>query len=162
MAAAAARPGAGIDGGPSVSIIVTVLNEDDAIDELVGILTAQMRADDELVVVDGGSTDDTWRSLESWQRRDPRVTVRRLPGGPLLRARVGTNISAGRNLAVATARHDVIVCTDAGSHPAPGWLDGLRAPFGERPMPALVASVPGVRAEFGRPSRPGRRLPPRS
>ena len=137
MAAAAARPGAGLDGGDDVSVIVTVLNESAVIDGLVEILTGQMRAGDELVIVDGGSSDHTLGKLERWRERDSRVTVHSVPG---------SNISAGRNHAVARARHQLLVCTDAGCQPSPGWLDGLRAGLAERRAPALVASVPRIAA----------------
>ena len=38
----------------------------------------------------------------------------------------GTNIAAGRNIAVREARHDWIVCTDAGCRPVRGWLGALK------------------------------------
>jgi glycosyltransferase involved in cell wall biosynthesis len=137
MAAAAARPGAGLDGGDDLSVIVTVLNESAVIDDLVETLTGQMRTGDELLIVDGGSTDGTWERLKSWGGRDSRVIVHSLPD---------SNISAGRNHAVAHARNQLMACTDAGCQPGPGWLDGLRAGFAERPAPALVASVPRIAA----------------
>lgn len=135
LARSAARPGAGLTGGPGVSVVVTVLNEEQALDPLLDALLPQLRPDDELIVVDGGSTDGTWDRLGTRANLDTRLR-------PLLRP--GTNISAGRNSGIALARHDVIACTDAGCDPAPDWLDAIRAPFGEQDCPALVASVPRI------------------
>ena len=42
-----------------VSLIATVLNGAEHIEEFLGSLEAQTRAPDEVVIVDGGSTDGT-------------------------------------------------------------------------------------------------------
>jgi glycosyltransferase involved in cell wall biosynthesis/GT2 family glycosyltransferase len=131
LRAAAARPG--VPGsGPPVSVVTTVRNEATAVDALIGRLVPQLLENDELVVVDGGSTDDTAVRVEAWAARDPRV---RLVDAP------GTNIPAGRNRGIAAARHDVVACTDAGCEPAAGWLDALRAAFAADPAPDLVTGV---------------------
>lgn len=132
LATAAARPGAGLQGGPDVSIVTTVLNESRAVDALITNLTTQMRPSDELVIVDGGSSDDTLEHLERWHVREPRIFVHSAPG---------CNVSAGRNLGIRFSRNPIIACTDAGCEPGEGWLEALRAPFAEDPAPGLVASV---------------------
>jgi Glycosyl transferase family 2 len=142
LAAAAARPGAGLKGGPDVSIVTTVLNESRTIDALMTNLTTQMRPSDEFVIVDGGSSDDTWEYLQRWHLRDPRVLVHSAPG---------CNISAGRNLGIRVARNASIVCTDAGCEPGAGWLDALRAPFAEDPAPGLVGSAARIGRRSARP-----------
>jgi glycosyltransferase involved in cell wall biosynthesis len=137
LAHAAARPGVALSGGPDLSVVVTVLDEADAVVALLADVTPQLRAGDELVCVDGGSTDGTVGHLQRWADRDPRVRVISAPG---------SNISEGRNIGVRAARHDVIACTDAGCEPSDAWLEALRAPFAEEPRPGLVASVPTVSA----------------
>ncbi len=42
-----------------VSVIATVLNEGQAIERLLESLAAQTRPPDEVVIADGGSTDET-------------------------------------------------------------------------------------------------------
>ncbi|HEX9375673.1 MAG TPA: glycosyltransferase [Actinomycetota bacterium] len=134
---AAARPGAGLAGGPPLSVVTTVRDEGAALDRLLERLAAQLGPEDEAVVVDGGSTDDTAQRAEAWAVRDPRV---RLVDAP------ETNIPAGRNRGIVAARHDVIACTDAGCEPVEGWLDALRRAFLADPPPDLVTGVYRARA----------------
>jgi Glycosyl transferase family 2 len=140
LAAAAARPGAGLAGGPPVSVITTVLQEREAIDALIETVVTQLRDEDEFLIVDGGSSDGTPEQVAEWTDRDPRIRLIRAPE---------TNISTGRNIAIARAAHGVIACTDAGCAPGPGWLEALRAPFAEPDSvrPSLVAGVYRVRAK---------------
>jgi glycosyltransferase involved in cell wall biosynthesis len=105
----------------ALSVVATVYNEAATIDRLLDSLAAQARRPDEVVVVDGGSTDDTWARLTA------RVALGDLPLVAL--ARPGANISAGRNAAIAAARGSVIACTDAGVRLDSGWLAALSAPF---------------------------------
>jgi cellulose synthase/poly-beta-1,6-N-acetylglucosamine synthase-like glycosyltransferase len=100
-----------------VSLIVTVRNDRRGFAELLGALAEQTDMPEEIVVVDGGSEDGTLEELESRQRDLPPVRVFVAPG---------TNIAAGRNLAVREAHHDWIACTDAGCRPVPGWLAAMR------------------------------------
>jgi glycosyltransferase involved in cell wall biosynthesis len=112
-----------------VSVIVTVLNEGPAIRRLMDSLGAQTRPPDEVVVCDGGSTDDTLAVLREYQSRLPlRVIVR-----------PGANISQGRNEAIAAASGDVIASTDAGVWLEPAWLEALVAPLqADSALPAVA------------------------
>ncbi len=102
-----------------VSVICTVLNEAEAVGRLLDSLAAQSRPPDEVVIVDGGSTDGT-----------PAVVMNHAQRLPLkLQEARGANISRGRNLAVKRATGDVIASTDAGVRLEPDWLARLVAPF---------------------------------
>lgn len=103
--------------GDGVSVIVTVRNDREGLAELLPALAAQSEAPDEIVIVDGGSYDETLRALEGWTPGIARLTVIEAPG---------SNIAAGRNIAVRTASHDWIVSTDAGCRPVPGWLAAFK------------------------------------
>jgi glycosyltransferase involved in cell wall biosynthesis len=122
-------------------VIATVLNEREAVDRLVEGVIAQLREQDELVVVDGDSRDGTYERLLAHARRDSRVRVLSAPA---------SNIAAGRNVAVRAARNELIACTDAGCHLAPLWLERLIAPLldggGPDGAPGLAAGVPHVLA----------------
>jgi glycosyltransferase involved in cell wall biosynthesis len=138
LAAAAGRPGAHRPGGPPVSVVSTVLDEEANVEHLLAQVGAQLRDDDELVVVDGGSRDGTVAALEAHAARDPRIRVIQAPG---------TNISAGRNIGIDAAAHAVIATTDAGCSLGPDWLEALRAPFAATDAPGLVAGNCSVNAE---------------
>jgi len=99
-----------------VSLIVTVRNDRTGFAELLESLTRQTEMPDEIVIVDGGSHDGTLDELHRWQGDLPPVRVFVAPGA---------NIAAGRNIAVREARHDWIVCTDAGCRPLPNWVAAL-------------------------------------
>ena len=102
-----------------VSVICTVLNEKDAIVRLLDSLTAQTRHPDEIVIVDGGSSDGTPGAVIGYADRLPLK---------LQEAR-GANISQGRNLAIRRATGEIIASTDAGVRLEPDWLETLVAPL---------------------------------
>ena len=114
-----------------VSVILTVLNEGPAIHRLLESLAAQTRLPDEVVVVDGGSRDDTLAILQASAGHG------HLPLRVLVEP--GANISRGRNVAIAAASGDVIASTDAGVRLAPDWLAELVAPFEAQRPPQVVA-----------------------
>ena len=125
-----------------VSVIVTVLNEGPAICRLLDSLAAQTRQPDEVVIVDGGSTDSTLTTLQNYADQD-HLSLRIL-------VEPGANISRGRNLAIAAASGDVIASTDAGVWLAPEWLAELVAPFESENPPQVVAGffVPDPQSVF--------------
>jgi glycosyltransferase involved in cell wall biosynthesis len=125
-----------------VSVIVTVLNEGPAIHRLLESLAAQTRLPDEVMVVDGGSRDDTLAIVHAYAEQG------QLPLRVLVEP--GANISRGRNLAIAAASGEVIASTDAGVRLAPEWLAELVAPFEAERPPQVVAGffLPDTRSVF--------------
>jgi glycosyltransferase involved in cell wall biosynthesis len=102
-----------------ISLIATVLNEGESIHRLMGSLAAQTCLPDEVVIVDGGSSDNTVSIMEGYADKLPlRVLVE-----------PGCNISEGRNRAIAAAQGDIIAVTDAGVELAPDWLEKLVRPL---------------------------------
>ncbi len=106
---------------PSVTVIATVLNEGESIERVLDSLAAQTRRPGEVVIADGGSSDDTVSILERYAARAP-YSLRTL-------SCPGTNISQGRNAAIEVARGEVIAVTDAGVRLPVEWLHELVAPF---------------------------------
>ncbi len=122
------------------SVIITVLNEGEAIRELMDSLAAQTRLPDEVVVVDGGSDDDTVAQVKAYASRFPlRVFVE-----------PGANISKGRNRAITEAQNPVIASTDAGVRLHPHWLERLLEPFSAPNAPLVVSGffLPDPRTLF--------------
>jgi glycosyltransferase involved in cell wall biosynthesis len=118
-----------------VSVIATVLNEGPAIERLLESLVAQSRVPDEVVIADGGSTDETVPILKDW------ASSERLPLRVLITP--DANISEGRNAAIAAASGDVIATTDAGVRLEDGWLEALVAPLDDDETKPFTAVVSG-------------------
>ncbi|NUQ36232.1 MAG: glycosyltransferase [Caldilineales bacterium] len=113
----------------AISLICTVYNEGAAIHRLLESIAGQTLLPDEVLFVDGGSSDDTVAQIEAYADRLPlRVLV-----AP------GANISRGRNLAIAAAAGEIIAVTDAGVRLAPVWLEEITWPLRQNAeLPAVA------------------------
>lgn len=108
-------------------------NEGSSIARLLESLCSQTRQPDEVIIVDGGSSDDTVSQLRAWEQS------RRLPLRILVEP--GSNISRGRNVAIAAASGPVVASTDAGVRLGPSWLAELSRPFESNDMAEPAAVV---------------------
>jgi glycosyltransferase involved in cell wall biosynthesis len=99
-----------------VSLVTTVLDASDRVGAFLESVSWQTRPPDEIVVVDGGSTDGTLEQLRSAET----LTLLEEPGA---------NIARGRNVAISAATHDVIAVTDADCVLERDWLERLIDPF---------------------------------
>lgn len=102
-----------------VSLIATVKNEGEHLRILLDSILNQTMLPDEVVICDGGSTDNTREILEGYQQWLPLKII----DAP------GTNISQGRNRAIAIATGPIIAVTDAGVVLSPRWLENLVIPL---------------------------------
>ena len=115
-----------------ISLISTVLNEARSLPTLLDSIAAQTRLPDEVIICDGGSTDNTIDLLRA-ERRFPLRVIER----------PGANISQGRNLAIAEASGEVIACVDAGVRLDPQWLEKLVEPMAPSPTLPVLANRGG-------------------
>ena len=115
----------------TVSLILTVMNEEETLPVFFASVDAQSRKPDEVILVDGGSTDGTLDVARSW-RTD--LTLRH-------RVRTGIKHRRGRNIAMRRASGSIVAVTDAGTRLDPDWLDKLVEPFQRRgsQQPDVVA-----------------------
>lgn len=105
---------------PRLSVVVTVKNEGDTISELLDTMLAQSYAPDEIIIVDGGSTDKTVTVIKSYIKSGAPINLIVAPD---------TNIPQGRNLAIKNATGEIIACTDAGMRLHKDWLKNLISKF---------------------------------
>lgn len=110
-----------IDCTMNVSVIVTVKNEGDSIRPLLDSLIDQTRQPDEVVITDGGSTDNTREIIEEYEKWLPLKLI----------DAAGANISEGRNIAIKEATGLIIAATDAGVVLGPYWIEALIKPIQE-------------------------------
>lgn len=103
----------------NISVCITTFNEEKSIGALLDSLLVQTKKPDEIVVVDGGSTDRTIEIINHYQKRDGRI---KLLKEKCCRAK-------GRNLGVEIAKNEIIAVTDAGCIARPDWLKNLTEPF---------------------------------
>src|ERR1700722_6230786 len=97
----------------SVSVIVTVKNEAPSILEFLTSLSLQTTPPDEVVIVDGGSTDGTRKLINSFSKLPVVLIVN------------PCNIARGRNIGISHAHNDLIAVTDAGCRLAADWLEKI-------------------------------------
>jgi GT2 family glycosyltransferase len=109
---------------------MTYYNEKPSVVRFFEELRTWTRLPDEIVMVDGGSTDGTVEAV--------RAQIPTCPAPVELLATAGCNISEGRNTAIRNARHDLIAITDMGCTIAPDWLEKILAPFDDDPSVEVV------------------------
>jgi glycosyltransferase involved in cell wall biosynthesis len=114
-----------------VSVICTVLNEGPAIQKLLDSLAEQTHPPNEIIFVDGGSSDDTVDVLQRY------AAAQRMPLRVI--SEPGANISRGRNIAIEAAAGPIIASTDAGVSLDRCWLEELLKPFQTDPEVTVVS-----------------------
>ena len=120
---------------PKVSVIIPCYNEQATIGLLLDALYAQTfpRAEMEVVIADGFSTDGTRAAIAAWAKAHPDLPVRVVDNPRRI-------IPAGLNRAIAAARGEFIVRLDAHSVPAPDYIERSVAALEQ----GLGANVGGV------------------
>ena len=107
-----------------ISVIATVYNEGENMQRLFDSLVAQTRQPDEIVICDGGSSDNTVDYARAYAD-DGRLPMLQVFAEP------GANISRGRNLAIEAATNSIIAVTDAGVRLNKKWIEELVKPWEE-------------------------------
>lgn len=102
-----------------ISVVVTVFNEADSVAKLMDALLGQTLKADEIVVVDGGSNDNTPEILRHYEKKNRNIT---LFAEKCSRAK-------GRNIGVEMAKNEIVAMTDAGCIPQKKWLKEITEPF---------------------------------
>ena len=112
-----------------ISLVVPVRNEEEALAQLVSSIRAQTRQPDEVVLVDGGSTDRTVELARELAAGDERFRV--VEAGEASPGR-------GRNIGAGEARYPWLAFTDAGIGLDPEWLEGLAEQVEQDPAADVV------------------------
>lgn len=114
---------------PLVSIVMPCFNAASHLGRSIGSVLAQDMPDWQLVIVDDGSTDDSWRLLEEWAARDPRIQVMRQPNA-------GAAAARNRGLEAATGHFTAFL--DADDNWEPDFLGLMSAALHSQPEAGIA------------------------
>lgn len=115
----AARAAADIQRPRSTSLVMLCWNNRMLTQQAIESILAAGDLFDEFIVVDNGSTDDTFACLEGFQRRDPRINPVRLAKNCGFAGGVNAGLRQASGDVVAILNNDILV--------GAGWLNRLRS-----------------------------------
>jgi GT2 family glycosyltransferase len=122
---------------PSLSVIVVAWNSREELARTLPALLPELSHDDELIVVDNGSSDGT-----------PELVARLAPAARLVSLKRNTGFAAGCNAGAAEADGDLLVVLNPDAAPRPGFGEAIRRPwlhgYGWTAWQALVADRTGT------------------
>jgi len=103
-----------------ISVAIPTFNEESSIHKTLKSLLSQTLKPCEIIIADGGSTDNTLKAIEQFDSREIPIIV--VDNSEKL---CGT----GRNIAVLHAKNDMIAFIDSDNIAAKNWLEELSRPF---------------------------------
>lgn len=116
-----------------VTFIATVYNEESTIKPLLKSLFSQSKFPDEIIFVDGESTDNTIQEISNFQFPPHRQGF---AGQAISNQKIQIkllfkkgNRSVGRNEAIKNAGNEIIACSDAGCILDKNWIANITKPF---------------------------------
>jgi glycosyltransferase involved in cell wall biosynthesis len=103
---------------PLISVVVCSLNGADVITDALKAIKAQKWAGKlEIIVVDDGSTDDTYKIAKSFK------------GIKIIKNKKNLGLAASRNIGVKATRGEIVAFTDDDCRPEPTWIKELYAGY---------------------------------
>jgi len=102
------------------ALIATLFNEAGNVSMWWNSLVQQSVLPDEICIVDGGSSDGTWETLQALARHSP---------VPVKLQQRRCNIAEGRNRAIESTDAEIIAASDAGSFAAANWFEEITRPL---------------------------------
>ncbi len=122
-----------------VSLITTVYNEENTIDNFLKSVFAQTKPPDEVIIVDGGSTDATRSKITDFLSR-----VKDKGGLDFIILAKKGNRSVGRNEAISKASNEIVAISDAGNILDKHWLENITKPFQNKKIDVVAGYYKGL------------------
>lgn len=117
-----------------ISLITTVFNEEDTIKLLFDSILEQSFLPDEIIVVDGRSTDNTKKLIAKYKLRISNLRIITKKG----------NRAVGRNEAIKHVTGNIIVCSDSGNVLDKNWLENITKPFKDKKTDVVAGYYKGL------------------
>jgi len=148
---------------PHLSVVIPIKNESASIPELYRQLTEALERwgrSFEILLIDDGSTDDSFEQLAAIQARDARVRVIRFRRNFGQTAAFAAGFAHARGALIATSDGDLqndpadlpalVALVERGADIAAGWRKDRKDPFLSRRLPSIIANwlisrITGVR-----------------
>lgn len=148
---------------PYLSVVIPIRNESASIPELFRELTATLDPwgrPYEIIVIDDGSTDDSFERLAAIQAADARVRIIRFRRNFGQTAAFSAGFAFARGVLIATSDGDLqndpadipalVALVEQGADIAAGWRKDRKDPFFTRRLPSMIAnwlisSITGVK-----------------
>ena len=112
-----------------ISFITTVYNEEKTVEIFLDSIFSQSKLPDELIIVDGKSTDKTIEVIKRKKLSLKKDTLSKISFKIFVKK---GNRSVGRNEAIKNATGDIIVCSDARNILDIEWIRNIIKPFKEK------------------------------
>ena len=112
-----------------ISLVIPMKNESDSLAQLVESIERQTFQPGEIVLVDGGSIDDTVKLAEQFAAKNPKIKLVKV---------AEASPGKGRNIGIENARNEWIALTDAGIILEKDWLKNLVETAENSPEAELV------------------------
>ncbi len=119
------------------SLCLTLLNEEKSIAALLTSIYQQTKLPDEIIIVDGGSKDNTLSIIKSYSKQIPKIK---------LIIEKNASRSKGRNIGVEKSKNQIITMTDADCILNKNWLANITKPFKDKKVD-LVAGFYNMKTE---------------
>lgn len=116
-----------------ISLCITTYNEETYIERLLESIVSQTKKPDEVIIVDGGSSDKTVARIKNYESRIKNLQIIVKKG----------NRPFGRNASIEHARGEIIIITDAGCELDKHWLEEITKPFAEKEVDVVSGYYAG-------------------
>lgn len=121
-----------------ITFITTVFNEKKTIGKFLDSLFIQSKLPDEIIIVDGKSTDQTIEEIKRYKLISKK---NKIPFKILMKE---GNRSIGRNEAIKNAAGEIIICSDAGNILDRKWLENITKQFKDKKVDVVAGYYKGL------------------
>ncbi|OGH21850.1 MAG: hypothetical protein A3D75_01510 [Candidatus Levybacteria bacterium RIFCSPHIGHO2_02_FULL_37_18] len=119
------------------SLVITVLNEEKTIENLLRSIGHQTVKPDEVIIVDGGSTDKTLSVISNFQFPISNKKIK------LVILQKNGNRAVCRNEGILRSRNEIILITDAGCILEKKWVERISEPFKDSSIDVVAGYYKG-------------------